>query len=180
MMATEWYEMSDALDDVERNPEFLAKAMMDEDAEPRIPTRKSHSTRERGNAWTRERAHKKKMVRQFLSMNPAMDYSHLYGMRCAEGIYIHWPHISDGEYFDSKTTYCINPYTKIFLSSRGDLRRYRGNISYLRTGSFTLANKDKNVPRLTNKRIRKIPIDDGIASFSYYKKAFGPRIDDLW
>ncbi len=39
-------------------------------------------------SWIRKRAHKKKMVRKFLSMNPAYDYSNVAGMRPEPAIWL--------------------------------------------------------------------------------------------
>lgn len=161
------------------SPEFQEKIVVDMD-EKQLENMPMRSEKQRLDPWSRKRKHKKKMVRRFLSMNPAMDYSNMFGQNCRQAIYIHYPRVFDGEYQDHRMEYALNPYTKVFLSPRGDLRVYHGNISYIR-GSYTLANKDKSLQRVTNRRIRKASMEDiATTSFSYCKKCYGPWVDDLW
>lgn len=100
--------------------------------------------------------------------------------RCASAIYLCYPYVVDGAYQDPQIEYCINPYTKVFLSRRGDLRIYRGNISYI-NGNFALANKDRSIQRTTNKRIRKeAENEERSQTYSYYKKSLGPKQYSGW
>lgn len=173
------FNFEDAIISTMTWPEFEEKILIDED-DKRFDAKPKRAEKHRINSWNRKRQYKKKLVRRFLSMNPAMDYSNMAGQNCAEAIYINYPHVFNGEYHDHRLEYTLNPYTKIFLSPRGDLRVYHGNISYIH-GSYTLANKDKNVQRITNKRIRKADMEDiSTVDFSYCKKRYGPWVDDLW
>ena len=160
-------------------PEYAEKYLLDEE-DVYCTTKPKRAEKLRENAWNRKRHYKKKMVRRFLTMNPAMDFSNMAGQNCRQAIYIHYPNVFDGEYQDPRMEYALNPYTKVFLSPRGDLRVYHGNISYIR-GSYTLANKDKSLQRVTNRRIRKASMEDiATTNFSYCKKCYGPWVDDLW
>lgn len=166
-------EFVKAIDSLSDDPAFVEKCLLD-DEEQILNRTKRNTQKERDNAWQRNRSYKEKLVRRFLSMNPSMDYSDFRGMRCSQAIYLHFPQDDNGEYVDHRMSYCINPYTKVFLSRRGDLRVYHGNISYIR-GSFTLANKDKMIQKITNKRIRKANAgEETICTFSYQKKLYGP------
>ena len=172
-------EFVKAIDNLDDDPAFIEKCLLDDEGLVLNHT-KRNAQKKRDNAWQRKRSYKKKLVRRFLSINPSMDYSDSWGMRCSQAIYLHFPQDDNGEYVDHRMNYCINPYTKVFLSRRGDLRVYHGNISYIR-GNFTLANKDKMIQRITNKRIRKASASENtIYTFSYQKKLHGPRVDDLW
>ena len=163
-----WHEMPGALDDLEHNPAYLEKMAIDADAEP-IENVKSSSKRavNRDNcSWVKKRKYKKKMVRRFLTINPDMDYSKLYGMRCSSAIYLCLPEYHNGDFYDPKMTYSFNPYTRVFLSLRGDLRKYRGAAFPVR-GSYALGSKDKDAARITNRRIRRHALDDEMSSSSY-------------
>lgn len=173
------FDFEEALVTMTDSPEFQEKLIADMD-ERQFADMVMRSEKLRPDSWSRKRMHKKKMVRRFLTMNPAMDFSNMAGQNCRQAIYIHSPRVFDGEYQDHRTEYALNPYTKVFLSPRGDLRVYHGNISYIR-GSYTLANKDKTLQRVTNRRIRKAALEDVTATnFSYCKKCYGPWVDDLW
>ena len=174
-----WYEHYDVVERMNRDPEYKEKLKCEDDRETKAH-KKNAIRRKREDAWSRKRSHKKKMVRRFLSMNPAMDYSEFGGTSRGNGIYVSDSGASDGKYRNARTQYCMNPYTKVYLSPRGDLRVYHGNVSYIR-GSFTLVKKDKMQQKLTNKRIRMERItEESGGSYSYKKKLFGPEDDDLW
>ncbi len=75
------WEMEEALINMESNTDFIEKYMSDDIEsfghvlhEEDCLIRKS-----RENAWVRKRLHKKKMYRQFLSWNPRLDLSKIYG-----------------------------------------------------------------------------------------------------
>lgn len=173
------YNFEDAFISTMTSPEYVEKYLLDEE-DVCFAVKSKCAEKQREHAWNRKRQHKKKMVRRFLTMNPAMDFSNMAGQNCREAIYINYPHVFDGAYQDHRMEYALNPYTKVFLSPRGDLRVYHGNISYIR-GSYTLANKDKSLQRVTNRRIRKAAMEDITATnFSYCKKRYGPWVDDLW
>lgn len=174
-----WFDYPEVFCDLENDPHLLEKLMLDEEYDNQVGVHKSVK-KERANTWDRKRRYKKKTVRKFLSLNPAMDYSGLYGMRCASAIYLCYPYVVDGVYQDPQTEYCINPYTKVFLSRHGDLRIYRGNISYI-NGNFALSNKDRTIQRTTNKRIRKeAENEERPQTYSYYKKSLGPKQYSGW
>lgn len=178
----EWYDMPGALDDFESHPAYLEKLAVDANAEVTtdvIPA--SEKTTDHSDcSWVKKREHKKKMVRRFLTINPDMDYSKLCGMRCSPAIYLCFPSYNDGDYYDPKMTYSFNPYTRVFLSLRGDLRKYHGAAFPIR-GSYALGSKDKDAAKITNRRIRRHALDEDMSSsYSYCKKLYGPLIDEIW
>lgn len=178
-----WYDDLAVWANMEDNNEFMQKVNLDEEDFKKIHHRKTcTSVKQRDSAWVRNDRHKKRMRHCFLSINPAMNIDELGGMKCSEAIYLHWPTFEDGKFHDARMEYCLNPYEKIFLSKRGDLRVYHGNVFYHRSGSFTLVNKDPFVSKLTNKRIRNDAIseEESPKHYSFYKKCYGPRVDDLW
>lgn len=179
---TKWYDMPGALDDFESNPAYFEKMEVDAYTEP---VRKPSSIGKQADArntcsWIRKHKYKKKMVRRFLSINPDMEISKLNGMRCDPGIYLNTPYYEDGYYYDPRITYSFNPYTRIFLSRRGDLRKYHGAVSYIQ-GSFALGSKEKDAVKLTNRRIRHHALDEeAINRYSSCKKLYAPMTDNLW
>lgn len=174
--------MLGALDDFESHPAYLEKLAVDADIEvttDAIPSSEKKTDRS-DCSWVKKRKHKKKMVRHFLTINPDMDYSKLYRMRCSPAIYLYSPSYNDGNYYDSKMTYCFNPYTRIFLSLRGDLRKYHGSAFSIRSG-YALESKDKDAAKITSRRIRQHALDEETArSYSYFKKLYGPLIVEMW
>ena len=119
------------------------------------------------------------MVRRFLSINPDMDYSKRHGTRCSPTIYLCFPSYNDGDFYDPKMTYSFNPYTRVFLSLRGDLRKYHGAAFPIR-GSYALGPKDKNAAKITNRWIRRQALDEDMCrSYSYYEKLYGSLIDEI-
>lgn len=80
----------------------------------------------------------------------------------------------------SKMTYSFNPYTRVFLSLRGDLRKYHG-AAFPSRSSYALRPKDKDAAKITNRRIRRHSLDEDMSSrYSYCKKYYGPLIDEIW
>ena len=162
------WELEEALIDMESNTDFIEKYMSDDIEsfghvlhEEDCLIRKS-----RENAWVRKRLHKKKMYRQFLSWNPRLDLSKVYGARVMND------------------RYCFNPYTHTYRSACGDIRVYHGSIEYCKCGCAISTSKTmyKDTGRITNRRIRKMRVldeDKEPGSRSYYKKMCGPLID-LW
>ena len=177
-----WHDMAGALDDFESHLAYLEKLAVDAVVEVTtdvIPTSEKKKARI-VCSWVRKRKHKKKMVRRFQTINPDMDYSKLYGMRCSPAIYLCFPSYNEDGYYDPKMTYSFNPYTKVFLSLRGDLRKYHGAAFPIR-GSYALGSKDKEAAKITNRRIRRHALDENMSSsYSYCKKLYGPLIDEIW
>lgn len=172
-------EYQNAMEKYESNSDYLEKMALDKKAY--LPSAKNHKkAKQRDNSWVRDRAYKKKLVRKFLSINPSMNYSLSPGMRCEYAIYMSYPHTFDGKYVNHRFQYVLNPYTKIFASEHGDLRKCNKGIAYER-GNLSIYNIKLNQSKITNRRIRKIPIDDETSyKFSYCKKKFGPYVDNGW
>lgn len=160
---------------------YLSKRALEEADEPMEPSNADRCNRPRESAWTRKRSYRKKLVRRFLAQNPAMDLSQLRGTKCNSGIYIDCPFVWDeSDLGCDMMSYSFNPFTKTFCSERGDIRKYHGRIS-IATSSCFFAMGQNNLPaKLTNKRIRQMPLNDCAARFSYYKKAYGSWIDNTW
>lgn len=171
-----WY---DALNDLEHHPAFIEKMAGDDECEPNTAVSTTGRRERHDCSWMEKRSYKKRLVRRFLSINLAMDYSRFYGTRCRPGIYIAWlPWDDDSDYY--QTDYEINPYSKIFLSRRGDLRKYRGVIKGGING-YALAGKDKLASRITNRRIRYCPIStETTCSYAFEKKRHAPLPVDPW
>lgn len=177
-----WYEMPGALDNFERNPAYHEKLAIDAIIEPvrNVMPANRQAFRRVDCSWVKKREYKKKLVCRFLSINPDMDYSKRYGTRCSPAIYLCFPTYNDGDFYDPKMTYSFNPYTRVFLSLRGDLRKYHGAAFPIR-GSYALGPKDKDAAKITNRRIRRHALDEDMSrSYSYYKKLYSPLIDEIW
>lgn len=178
----EWYDMPGALDDFESHPAYLEKLAVDADVEGTTDTISANKKAKDRSvcSWVKKRKHKKKMVRRFLTINPDMDYAKLYGMRCSPAIYLCVSSYNEGDYYDPKITYSFNPYTRVFLSLRGDLWKYHGAAFPIRS-SYALGSKDRDASKITNRRIRHHALDDEtVRSYSYCKKLYGPLIDEIW
>lgn len=177
-----WYEMPGALEDFESNPAYHEKLAIDADfdlVKNVIPANKQTSCRN-DCSWVKKRKYKKKLVRRFLNINPDMDYSKLHGMRCSPAIYLCFPDYNNGDFYDPKMTYSFNPYTRVFLSLRGDLRKYHG-AAFPSRSSYALGPKDKDAAKITNRRIRRRALNEDMSSsYSYCKKLYGPLIDEIW
>ena len=178
----EWYDMPGALDDFESHPAYLEKLAIDAVAEvttdviPAGEKKKARSV----CSWVKKRKYKKKLIRRFLTINPDMDYTKLRGMRCSPAIYLCFPDYNNGDFYDPKMTYSFNPYTRVFLSLRGDLRKYHG-AAFPSRSSYALGPKDKDAAKITNRRIRRHSLDEDMSSsYSYCKKHYGPLIDEIW
>ena len=128
-------------------------------------------------SWIRKRNHKKKMVRRFLSMNPAYDYSKMQGIRPEPSVWLNSFCMDAKGYYDPMLTYGINPYYHIYLSPRGDLRIYHGVISFDH-GWMAMANKNPCTKKKTNKTLRRITSDDDMIHGSYRK--YGIPGDFIW
>ena len=127
----------------------------------------------RENAWCRKRAYKKKLVRRFLSVNPALDITKLAGAKPTPGVYIAYPYVDEsGKFYDWKHEYSFNPYEKIYLSARGDFRKYHGIVYDCWNGNYSLARKGKRKVKQANRRIRYRCVDEEGYSekYSFYKK----------
>ncbi len=131
-------------------------------------------------SWIRKRAHKKKMVRKFLSMNPAYDYSNSTGMSTEPAIWLNSFLVDNNTCYDPMLTYCINPYYHVYLSTRGNLRIYHGSIAF-EHGRFAMGHKNRNAKKKTNKILRRINSDeDMIHSSSVCKKLGKIPKDFIW
>lgn len=176
-----WFDMPGALEGFDRNPEYLEKMTIDyadDDGKNAVQKRCGESIH--ACAWVRNRNYKKKLIRRFLSINPDMDFSKLPGTHCEPAIYLYFPRFENNSYHDPKMNYNFNPYNRIFLSPRGDLRKYHGEVSPCR-GCFALGRKEKDASKITNRRIRYLDAFDELpANHSYCKKLYGPMKDDLW
>lgn len=176
-----WYDIPEFWEGIDDNLEFQQKLELDGSEIRRDSRKKKNKARQKDNSWAKKHNHKGKMRRRFLPMNPAMDMKQLPGMKCSQAIYTNFMPFYEGKFHDARMEYCINPYERIFLSQRGDLRVYHGIISCHRSNCFSLANKDTYVARLTNRRLRRERISDDEASAhsSYYRKRYSPLVD-LW
>lgn len=131
-------------------------------------------------SWIRKRNHKKKIIRRFLSMNPAYDFSGLIGIRPEPAIWLNSFCVGETEDYDPMLTYNINPYYHIYLSPRGDLRIYHGDISF-EHGSYAMGHRNRGAKKKTNKILRRIASDEEmIHSASVYRKMGRIPRDFIW
>ena len=171
-----WYDMPGALDGFENNPAFLEKMKIDEvDENPdhKTVSAKKPSGKQRECSWVRKRSYKKRLVRRFLSVNPDKVYTkedgNTYMHNC---LYFCRPLWHEGDFHDPNVDYIFNPYSHVYLSPRGDIRKWNGTIYGGSTRAFFLGTKDSWASRITNRRIRHQPIEDVNHSYSFYKKMF--------
>ena len=157
------------LDNLDNDPLYLEKMMMDDemvcDDEPKIVC-----SRTRECARNRNRKHKKKLIRRFLSRKPTMDLTKLYGCRADSGWYVA---------MDINDDYDINPITHVYLSRRGDVRVLHGAIPMHRKRVFQLSTRKeiKDIAKTTNRKIRHAKInEDTPLQYSFYKK----QVEKLW
>ena len=164
-----WYDLPGALDGFENNPAFLEKLAMDSEEEIEVKCRPYNRKATHDScSWVKKRRYKKKMVRRFLSINPDLDYSSSRGMRCCKGYYIHTSNDNIPRH-----DYTFNRYTNIYLSRRGDLRKFNGKV-VLEDKRLSLWKKDKSVEKLTNRRIRyNESNEEECRNHSYCKKLYG-------
>lgn len=176
-----WFEMPGALEGVENNPEFLMKAD-EQDEKTTINLKKTYEFKHRTCAWVRKRYYKKKIIRRFLSMNPAMDFSKKNGViHEIHGIYLNFACYDErnGEFNDPHVNYCINPYTRVYLSNRGNLRIMHGDLFRIRT-SFAIGNTKKDAIKCMNRRLRRADFSEYIPSYRFCKRYYCPRNDEIW
>lgn len=164
-----WYDLPGALDGFESNPAYLEKLAVDSEEEIEGMDRPSGKrVTQTSCSWVKKRRYKKKMVRRFLSINPDLDYSSSHGMRCCKGYYIHDEHESFPRHY-----YTFNRYTKVYLSRRGDLRKFNGQVVF-ENKRLSLWKKDKTVGKLTNRRIHyNENYGEACRTHSYCKKLYG-------
>ena len=134
----------------------------------------------RPGSWVRKRNYRKKLVRRFLSMNPAYHFTEFRGIRPEPAVWLNRYTLHNGKDYDPMLEYDINPYFCIYVSPRGDLRKYRGVVSFDH-GQYALCNKNRMMSRITNRRLRRIPADQDLpSSFSACRKAYGPPVENGW
>ena len=148
-----WCDIPGALDGFENNPAFLEKLAIDNDTEmlkKETLSKKNMAVRDTFS-WIRKRRYKKKMIRQFLSINPDMDYSKFFGTRCRLAIYCYFPTYHEDGFFDPRMYYFTLTTILGCFSLRGDLRKYHGDIFPIRS-SYALGPKDRDAAIITNLR----------------------------
>ena len=174
---TNWYEWPGALDGFENNPAFIEKMAIDDGDEELTKKEKSTNRRSKKKnecSWVKKRNYKKKMVRRFLSVNPDRVYSKDDGDSYYVAYVLNVASWYDEEFYDPKEHYSFNPYSHVYLSPRGDIRKWNGKISGTLT-CFLLDTSVKWARDITNRRIRHAPIgEESNYSYSWYKKMFSP------
>lgn len=89
--------------------------------------------------WEKKAAYKAKLMRRFLSINPWMDLNEVEGMRCP------CADVIDNHCDDRWTN--LNPYTKVFISTKGDVRKYHGEIRRVNRYYYELCGKENRYAR---------------------------------
>ena len=176
-----WYDLPGALDGFESNPEFLEKMAID-DFEEKPPQKevhsKKHSMKKRECSWVRKREYKKKLVRRFLTINPDMVFSGKDGNYYCSAWIICSPAYYEGGFFDPKVDYSFNRYTHVYLSPRGDIRKWNGAVYDVWNGCYFIDNSERWAWRAFNRKIRYQPItEETNYTYPYYKKMYFPLSD---
>lgn len=168
----DWYEITMS------DPKLLAEYMdmVNEVSENGKPVRKCKQIYKEKNSWVKKDIYRKKMKRKFYSMNPGMDKKGIIPLRNLNCIWIDTDKATNGGLYN------INPVNHIYLTPRGHYEQFRGSYERCTAGIvFGLGTKDRTVGALTNRRIRRIRIneDDSILKHSEYKKLLGPMGYDV-
>ena len=118
------------------------------------------------NKWQRKKDYKDKLKRRFLSINPGMDIQGLRGCTATRADVL-LTHSDDREI-------SFNPYVNLFVSKRGDIRKYHGKIRIKSRYYYeTCGYEDRYGIRLVQRRIRRELInEDTSLSMSYLRKKF--------
>lgn len=161
-----WFEIS--MSDPELRKAFYEKIYeKDDNTEYRMANK---HVKARDNSWVKKRSYRKKMVRNFLSLKPSMKIEDLHPLYSKNAIYIN-NHIStDGG------AYNINHVSHLYITPRGHLQKFRGVLEWGHDGVvFGVGCKDRNISRITNRRIQRMKSEiDMSMKYSYYKKTFAP------
>lgn len=171
-----WYEIPGALDGIEKHPAFIEKKVLDETSLQESSAALAFKRTPKENSWVKKRNFKKKMFRQFLSINPDLNFSLINGIRLSPSIFLCFSDFdADGRFKDYKMEYNFNPYTRVYLTPSGYLRKYHGTVE-IGTGIYDLDNTNKFASKVTNRRLRQHATDEEYScNYSYYKKVFGPK-----
>ncbi len=169
-----WYEMPGALD-FDNNPAFAEKMELDNREDDSVTVPSKGRNMRTTSSYVEKRLNKKKLVRRFLSMNPAMDFSINKGTDCINADVLTNPEYKEDGFYDPWKNYNFNTYCNIFISRRGDLRVYHGTAKRYRSGIYIIETRDRESQKVTNRRIRHllIDVDDSVSanSYAYFKKA---------
>ncbi len=172
-------EMELALKEMDAHPEFSKKNAIDmeEKTNDRDYVIQQNSTRPTG--WQRKREYKKKLIRRFLSLNPALDITAMSGTHEGRGAY----YCYFEEPFDPRTLYNLNLYEKLYLSPAGDVRVCKRRIIH-HGGCKAYRLRQSDLPfakQYTDRRLRSKVIPDDARAPSdraYYKKQNSWLIDN--
>lgn len=173
-------EMEMALLDMASHTEFIGKNLNDEkDVNEPVSTVHQNSHR-RLSGWYRKRMYRKKLIRRFLSCNPALNIAETPGTRARNAVVL--CDFRD-EPFNPRHDYSINLYEKLYISLAGDIRVCKKRIVH--HGDCRLfgifPSEIPDAKHYTNRRIRSktTKMDDSIPSSpAYYKKKYSRLIDD--
>lgn len=160
----QWYEI--LMNDKELQKEYYSKIYNDDSEEIELKDKRKPK---RENSWVRNRKHRKKMVRKFLSLNPAMQIDPSWNLSSTNGLFY------DSGAGENGGIYNINHVTHVFLAAGGHLEVFRGVVKWGKSGLiFELGAKNKDLGKITNRRIRHMKVDEGNIRYSTCKKCFSP------
>lgn len=130
--------------------------------------------------WCRNRVHRKKLIRRFLTQNPALQIAEMPGTAANRGIYVRF---FKEQQFNPRHHYNINLHEKLYISPRGDIRVCKPRIVH--HGGCKLyglfANDIPDAKKYTNRCMRNkiIQADERAPSApAYYKKEYSRMIDN--
>lgn len=165
-----WYEVT--MNNSKLKEEFFEK-INEEDCERYELVNKPFKSRD--NSWVRKRIYRKKMVRNFLFLNPSMKLNEVDPLHSINGVYIKALSTNGDEYN-------INHVSHIYISPRGKnhLEVFRGALEWGRTGRvFGIGCKNRDIGKITNRRIRHMKTETEIGmKHSYCKKKFAPKMKE--
>lgn len=177
-------EMELALLEMKMNPAFQEK-MMDDIADNEYGSLPSHTghqcAHQRPTGWWRKRLYRKKLLRRFLNLNPALKPSEMCGTHPHRAVY--FCSFVDEPYYNPRHYYNINLFEKLYLSTSGDIRVCKKRIVHHGGHScFLIGTNDvPDAKKFTNRRIRSKVIreDDYVPSGpALYKKQHSVLIDN--
>lgn len=172
-------EMEIALLEMDSHPEFIGKNLIEE-TNAKGPVVVHQNSHPRLSGWYRKRLYRKKLIRRFLSANPALNISEMPGASMKRAS------VScdfKGGPFNPRHDYSINLHEKLYIATGGEIRASKKRIVH--HGGWKLfgisANTIPDAKKYTNSRIRSkaIRMDDIIPSYpSYYRKKYSRLIDN--
>lgn len=165
-------------EELARIVEYVEKAYQNESDEELAMVDEACFKKARENSWIKKHKYRRMLKKRFLSVKPNMNLDECYPLwETKDSIYVDTEVARDGG------TYCLNHINHLYMTKRGHIEQFRGRVEWRRGGTvFGIGNKEHEVGKITNRRIRheKIDMEEGEAlRYSTYKKKYGPKLMDI-